>query len=107
MLLDYDPGTGITEHFHQEGQKITIHKTADIGPALEQNKRDLNQTKSGWKGAFHKVASIEPIILEMWTEELKAKGQHPNPLSTCNRAFLIAKLNNRDFSKLRTKAGKL
>lgn len=107
MFLDYEPGTGITEHFYQEGNKITIHKTADIGKELAANRVNLNETKSGWKGTFHKVASIPPIILEMWVEELKAKGKHPNPLNPCNRAFLIAKLNNRDFVKLRTKEGKL
>ena len=46
-------------------------------------------------------------MIEMWTEELKAQGKEPNPLATCNRDFLISKLNNRDFSKLRTKEGRL
>jgi len=107
MFTDYDPNTGITEHFHKEGNKITIHKTADISKELKANRQDVTQAKSGWKGAFHKVASIPLIMIEMWTEELKAQGKEPNPLATCNRDFLISKLNNRDFSKLRTKEGRL
>lgn len=107
MLFDFDPHTGIKETFHQDGRKITIHKSADISKELAANRVDLNQSKSGWKGAFHKVASIPPIMLEMWAEELKRKGKDPNPLSTANRAFLIAKLNNREYSKLRTKEGNL
>lgn len=108
ILFDVDPYTGITETFHKEGNKITIHKTADISRELAQNRVESNQAASGWKGQFHKVASIPPIMLEMWREELKAKGAPDvNPLSANNRPFLIAKLNNRDLRKLRTKEGNL
>ena len=108
MLLDHNPYTGITEHFHKEGRKITIHKTADISHELKANRLDMVEGRKGWKESFHKVASIPPIIAEIWREELKAKGADDvNPFSANNRPFLIAKLNNRDFAKLRTKEGKI
>ncbi|MGB0945016.1 MAG: hypothetical protein ACPGUE_21620 [Marinomonas sp.] len=108
ILLDDDHFTGIKEVFHKEGNKITIHKTADVSKELEQNRVDAIQSRSGWKGHMHKVASIPAITLEIWREELKAKGYPDvNPLSAKNRAFLIAKLNNGDYARLRTKEGKL
>jgi len=108
MYSDYNEHTGITEHFHKEGNKITIHKTADISKELQANQMDKVEGRQGWKDAFHKVASIPLIVVEMWREELKKKGaDDSNPLSARNRPFLIAKLNNRDLSKLRTKEGRI
>lgn len=107
-LLDVDPFTGITEHFYQEGNQITIHKTGDAGVRFEQNNIDKLNAKSGWKESFHKVATIEPIMIDRWRMELELKGaDDTNPLSKNNRPFLMAKLNNRDYSKLRTKEGRL
>lgn len=107
-LLDVDPFTGITEHFYQDGNKIAIHKTGDAGASFEQNNIEKLNATSGWKESFHKVASIEPIMIEAWRMELELKGaDDTNPLSSYNRPFLLAKLNNRDYSKLRTKEGRL
>ena len=107
-VLDVDPFTGITEHFYQEGNKISIHKTGDAGARFEQNNIDKLNAKSGWKESFHKVATIEPIMIETWRMELELKGaDNTNPLHKHNRAFLMAKLNDRDYSKLRTKEGRL
>ena len=107
-ILDVDHFTGITEHFHQEGNKITIKKTGDAGVRFEQNNVEKLNAKSGWKESFHKVATIEPIMIETWRMELELKGaDNTNPLASENRTFLLAKLNNRDFSKLRTKEGRL
>lgn len=107
-LLDVDRFTGITEHFHQDGNKITIHKTGDAGVRFEQNNIEKLNAKSGWKESFHKVATIEPILIDRWRMELELKGaDDTNPLSKNNRVFLMAKLNNRDYSKLRTKEGRL
>ena len=108
QILDVDPFTGITEHFYQEGNKITILSTGDAGARFEQNNIEKLNAKSGWKESFHKVATIEPIMIERWRMELKLKGaDNTNPLATENRTFLMAKLNDRDYSKLRTKEGHL
>ncbi len=107
-FLEYDPFTGISEHFYQDGNKISIHKTGDAGARFEQNNIEKLNAKSGWKESFHKVATIEPILIEQWRMELELKGADDcNPLSKRNRPFLMAKLNNRDYSKLRTKEGHL
>ena len=107
-LLDVDHFTGITEHFHQEGNIITIKKTGDAGVRFEQNNVEKLNAKSGWKESFHKVATIEPIMIETWRMELVLKGaDNTDPLHKHNRPFLMSKLNDRDFSKLRTKEGTL
>ncbi len=45
----------------------------------------------GFKGDMHKMASIPPIVLEMWREDMKAKGYpNPNPLrSRKQKVFII------------------
>ena len=107
-ILSVNNFTGITETFHEVDNKVIIHKTADISAELANNKRELNSKGSGFKESWHKVASIPTIIIERWREELKAKGNpDPNPLSVNNRTFLIAKLNDKSFSALRTKEGRL
>lgn len=107
-ILDVNRFTGITETFEEVDGKVQIHKSADISQELANNRRELNAKQSGWKGNWHKVASIPTIMIEIWREEMKAKGYpNVNPLAVVNRPFLIAKLNNRDLNKLRTKEGRL
>jgi len=52
------------------------------------------------------MASIPPIVIVQWTEELKKHGADCiNPLDAKNRKFLLAKLNSPEWNKLRTKQG--
>jgi len=107
-ILDVNSYSGITETFEEVEGKVQIHKSADISQELANNRRELNEKKSGWQGGWHKVASIPTIMIEIWREEMKKKGYpNVNPLAVVNRPFLIAKLNNRDLNKLRTKEGRL
>ena len=86
--------------------KIHIHKAQDVKPFLEANKQSQNMQTGGFKGDMHKMASIPPIVLEMWTEDMKAKGYpNPNPLAAENRSYLIGKLNDPTWNFLRTKQG--
>ena len=107
-MRDIDAQTGIIETFNQDKMsgKITIHKEQDVQPFLESNKREMTDQSSGFKGDMHKMASIPPIVLEMWREEMKAQGySNPNPLAVENRVFLKLKLNSPDWNFLRTKQG--
>ena len=107
-VFDVDQQTGIIETFHKEGNKIHIGKTQDVNPFIQSNQYELANESGNWKGNWHKVASIPPIVIEMWTEELKAKGAPcVNPLDKRNKQFLISKINSGDWSKLRTKSGKV
>lgn len=107
-MKDLDLNTGIIETFNKDAMtgKISIHKTQDVNPFLNANKQEMNNQSSGFKGDMHKMASIPPIVLEMWREDMKATG-YPNcdPLAVCNRKYLLSKLNSPDWNFLRTKQG--
>jgi hypothetical protein len=106
--VDYDPTTGITETFVKDAVtgEIKVNHSQDVDPVFINNARDRNAASSDWKGDFHKVASVPLIVVQMWREELKASGAaNVNPLAKENKSWLIAKLNSRDFLKLRTKDG--
>ena len=107
-MKEIDYQTGIIETFSQDAMsgKISIHKEQDVKPFLESNKQEINNQTSGFKGDMHKMASIPPIVLEMWREEMKKQGySNPNPLAVENRVFLKLKLNSPDWNFLRTKQG--
>jgi hypothetical protein len=109
-IVEHDSFTGITEAFHKDSMtgEIKVNKSADLSGSFSSNLQEKNSASSGWKETFHKVASIHPLIIEMWYNELKDLGyDNPNPLAAENKMWLIAKLNSRDFQKLRTKEGKL
>tara|TARA_Y100000310_G_C20481386_1_gene714833 strand:+ start:479 stop:814 length:336 start_codon:yes stop_codon:yes gene_type:complete len=107
-FFDIDQQTGIIETFEKEGNKIRIGKKQDVNPFLQSNQLEMANESGNWQGNWHKVASIPPIVIEMWTEELKAKGAPcVNPLDAKNKQWLIAKINSGDWSKLRTKSGNI
>lgn len=103
-----DSYNGITERFNQDKMtgEIQIITTQDVDPFFEYNKKQYDNATRGFKGDMHKMASIPPVVVEIWREELKAKGSDDtNPLSANNRDFLLSKLNSPDWNKLRTKQG--
>ena len=107
-FVDYDHFTGITETFYKDPMSdvIKVNKSKDLTESFNHIARERNASSTGWKESFHKVATIDPIVIDMWREELKAKGYpNPDPLAKENKMWLIAKLNSRDFQKLRTKEG--
>jgi hypothetical protein len=108
-IVDYDAYTGITETFSKDNGKITINQAKDVEPLMRQIKAERNANSSTFgKENYHKVATVDNVIIDMWREELKTKGHpDPNPLAAENRVWLIAKLNSRDFSGLKTKDVKI
>ena len=106
-MYDIDAQTGIIEKYSKDDNgKIKVYQTQDVQPFLEHNKRFEDANQKGFKGDWHRMASIPPIVIVQWTEELKAKGaDDPNPLAAQNREFLKRKLNSPEWNKLRTKQG--
>lgn len=109
-IVDYDAATGITETYkrdHLTGE-IKVNRSQNVDPLFNVNAVERNGASTGWKEDFHKVASIPLIVIEMWTNEMKAAGfSNPNPLAKENEKWLIAKINSSDFFKLRTKTGRV
>ena len=107
MLFDVDEYSGIIETFHKEDNKIFIKKHQDTNSMLDMNAVDRNGNGS-WKGELHKIASVPLVIVDQWREELKAKGYpHSDPFHKTNKTWLIARLNNSNYGKLRTKDGNI
>ncbi len=106
-MYDIDAQTGIIEKYSKDDNgKIKVYQTQDVQPFIAQNKQDESLATQGFKGNYHKMASIPPIVIVQWTEELKAKGaDNINPLDAQNRKFLLSKLNSPEWNKLRTKQG--
>ena len=99
-ILDDDCGVK-TFHKVKDGKTI-IKSVQDVQPILDTNTALKAEANKGWKGDIHHVASIPKVVVASWWKELGS-----NPFAKENRAWLIARLNNRDWSKLRTKEGNL
>lgn len=110
-LLDVDNQSGIVETFHKDEMtgKFAVKRTQDVEGILNANQAEQTAIgNNGWQGDMHKVASIPLIIWEQWQQELKKAGaHHHDPAHNSNRKFLIAKLNDYNYSKLRTKSGRV
>ena len=109
-LLDVDRFTGIVETFKKDEitGKVYVKKHQDVESLLDLNAADRSNTNKSFRGDMHKVASIPLIFIDQWREELKAMGAtNVNPLARENKPFFIAKLNSRDWAKLRTKEGRI
>tara|TARA_R110000744_G_scaffold121908_2_gene226758 strand:+ start:63 stop:404 length:342 start_codon:yes stop_codon:yes gene_type:complete len=109
-FFDADKYTGVIETFQKHEGKNIIRRHQNTDAIFNANNNELNTHSSGnnWAGDMHKVASIPLIVVDMWREELKAKGLHNcNPLHNDNKTFLIAKINSSEWSKLRTKQGRI
>lgn len=93
-----------TFHRYDHEAKKTIVKTTDhnVEPLLAINARKAADADRGWRGDMHHVASIPPSVWNEWWREFGG-----NPMAKENRHRLMAKLNNQDWCKLRTKAGRI
>ena len=62
---------GVTTRYIQESDgKLTINNQQNVNPLLERNKK-LYTANSGYTPSrdFKRIASIPPIMLEIWTKE--------------------------------------
>jgi hypothetical protein len=87
-------------HYDESSDKLIIERIQDVEPILESNKRAMNNACAGWKGEFHRVASIPLVIIEKYKNE---KG-----IDLMNdKEALNSFLNDRDNRCFRTKPGKI
>ncbi len=91
-----------THHYDHSTGKSYIGTSQDVNPYLEQNQAEVKAESGNWAGNMHKVASIPMAVVEAWAVELG-----DNPLKPAHRAWFMAKIKDRDYSKLRTKSGNL
>jgi len=101
-LLDSIDGVDTYHMYDAENNKTIIQTVQDVEPILSINARALSNSDKNWKGDMHHVASVPTVVWEEWWREFGG-----DPFSKENRPKLIAKLNNKDWCKLRTKEGRV
>lgn len=86
----------------EDGDKTVFKVVEDCQPLLDFNQEKKSNESGNWRGDMHHVASIPASLWQEWWREF---GGNPN--SPENRPKLMRKLNERDYSKLRVKSGRL
>ena len=97
-----------TRYIQESDGKLTIHNKQNINPVLERNKK-LYTHNTGYTASkdFKRVASVPPIILQIWTKEYNGtRNWFALPKETQNK-ILRTKLNSSEFRYFRTAEGKL
>ena len=97
-----------TRYIQESDGKLTINNQQNINPLLERNKK-LYTANSGYTPSkdFKRIASVPPIILEIWTKEYNgSRNWFALPKDTQNK-ILKTKLNSSEFRYFRTAEGKL
>ena len=108
MSRDYDPGTGITEEawFDEVKGTLTLRRLQDVEATLADNRNAFNMYTGkkptyGDSNGIHKVATIPLMFIEKWMREDGFDWYNSTD------AERRAKLNDRDYSKLLVRPGKL
>lgn len=74
-IFSEDKDQGITRywHYNDETDEATIQTQQDVTAIIEENKQEFNMVdeRAGWKGEFHRVASIPMSIYA----QLRADGK--------------------------------
>lgn len=102
--ISYDPITGTrTYHAYDAvAKKNHIRHEYDVGGILEGNTQELNASRNDWKGDWHKVAEIPMGIIHQWANEEGLNFYDRNHWPAIKR-----KLNSNEFSRFRTKGGRI
>ncbi len=102
QLLDWDGEVAEYFSYDEMTDRATIQTVQDVSACLKRNEDKRSLADTTWKGPLHEVAAIPRVVVEQWYQELGS-----NPFSKENRPWLMARLNNRDWAKLRTKEGRI
>jgi hypothetical protein len=102
VLYEHDPVMGRTVWIRDNGDgTMTARTDYDVTKTLDANKAALASAAPGWKGDWHRVASIPLGLLhnpELGLMDAARDG---------DRGYLRKILNDSDYRHLRTKEGKL
>lgn len=98
----FDVNGDVISTLHHDGMSdiTTIKQTQDVDPYLDANKAERDNQPSKMGDGLQKIASIPLILIETWRKEIGG-----DPLSIANRGWLMRRLNDPAYSKLRTRKG--
>lgn len=100
FLFDVNGDVISTLHYDKMTDVTTIKQTQDVDPYLEANKEQRDSQASKMGDGLQKIASIPLVLIDQWRKEIGS-----DPLSIDNRGWLMRRLNDPAFSKLRTRKG--
>lgn len=101
-LFDINGDIISTHHYDAMTDTTTISQTQDVDPYLKANKaeRDSQTSLTKMGDGLQKIASIPLILIDQWRKEIGS-----DPLHLSNRRWLMIRLNDPAYSKLRTRTG--
>ena len=99
VLVDYDHASGRSVWSYFDGQKTHYRIDYPVAQAIEQNTLHRNAAPTGWKGEWHRVASV-PLNLAHQGGLVEAMNQHDDK-------WISGFLNDSDNAAWRTKEGRL
>jgi len=102
QLVDIGMDGSRLYHMVDEDGKGHFKTELAAQPFIDRNTKAKNNESGNWKGDLHHVASIDPVTWQAWWNEFGG-----NPMAPENKPKLMAKLNDRDYSKLRVKSGRI
>lgn len=101
VLHDYDPVTGRSVWALFDGEKTVFRIDTPVQATLDENARVRNDAPSGWKGDYHRVASVPMQLL--YDENLGLN----KAIQQGDDKYLSRWLNDSDNRAWRTKDGKI
>jgi hypothetical protein len=105
ILRSVDPD-GTKYYFESDG-KLTIKKTENTNPILQNNKRLYNQDNGYSKSKdLKRVASIPPIVLQIWAKEYNGTNNWFAIPQEERKKILKIKLNSNEYRYFRTAPGR-
>tara|TARA_R110002074_G_scaffold121968_1_gene256507 strand:- start:26345 stop:26665 length:321 start_codon:yes stop_codon:yes gene_type:complete len=93
---------GVSTYFRENDGKIEYNTREDVSNQLNMNKAAKTNESGNWQGEMHHVASIPQVVYMEWWKEFGG-----NPMDADNQPKLMRKLQEREWSKLRVKSGRL
>lgn len=99
VLVDWDAQSGRSVWAYYDGQQTHYRVDYPVAEAIEQNTLHRNAAPAGWKGEWHRVASV-PLNLAHQGGLVEAMNQHDDK-------WISRFLNDSDMSAFRTKEGRV
>lgn len=62
-LVQWDPQTGRTTWAMQDGEKTVLRTDLPVQATIDENAMARNATPNGWKGDYHRIASVPMQML--------------------------------------------
>jgi hypothetical protein len=100
-LMQWDPATGRTVWSLFDGEKTIFRTDTPVAATIEDNQLARNAATDGWKGDYHRIASVPMQLLYDENVGLNTAIQQGD------KGYLSRWLNDSDNRAWRTKDGRV